>query len=268
MKLLYSLCVAFVTTSVQAKVTYTELAENRAKGLHLLSLQPDVDPVWKTEDEKLDLMRADVNFMDVTEVFDPDEPRVPLRKTSNLLTYPPPRHQAQVKKIITTLSLPNIKNHVNSLSDFHDRYVSTQGGADAADWILRTVQAIIAKYPGTGATVKAFPHSWPQHSTIASIPGKTHGPVTIVSAHVDTINLDYGQLYERAPGSDDDATGCAELLEAFRALLQSGFKPTTPVEFQWVSGEEPGSIGSQAIANSYKRAGVQVKGMMNIVLAG
>ncbi|KAG6845130.1 hypothetical protein H0H87_000366 [Tephrocybe sp. NHM501043] len=269
MRLFYSaICAAFTISGVYAKITHTELAENKAKGLRLLSLQPDVDPIWKTENEKLELKRRDVNFMDVTEVFDPDAPLAPLRKTTNLIKYPAPMYQAQVNKIISTLSLRNIKNHVNHLSSYHDRYITTQGGADAADWILKTVQDIIARYPGNGATVEAFPHSWPQHSTIARIPGKTNGPVTIVSAHVDTINLDYGKLYERAPGSDDDATGCAELLEAFRALLKAGFRPTTPVEFQWVSGEEPGSLGSQEVAVSYKKAGVKVKGMMNIVLAG
>ncbi|KAG6909006.1 hypothetical protein DXG01_002392 [Tephrocybe rancida] len=262
------ICLALTTASVHAKITHSELAENMAKGLRLLSFESGVEPVWKTEQERLDLKRAEKNFFDVTEVFDPDAPLVQLRKTTTLANFPPPSHQGAVKAVLAILSLPNIQKHVNDLSAFHDRYITTPGGTAAAKWVLKTVQDMIKKYPGTGATVKHFPHNWPQNSTIARIPGKTNGPVTIVSAHVDTINLDYGRLYDRAPGSDDDATGCAALLEAFRALIASGFKPTTPVEFHWVSGEEPGSLGSQAIAKSYKEADVKVKAMMNIVLAG
>jgi len=37
----------------------------------------------------------------------------------------------------------------------------------------------------------------------------------------------------RAPGADDDGSGSVNLLEAFRVLVTSGFKPTTPVEFHW-----------------------------------
>ncbi|KAG6839681.1 hypothetical protein C0991_012600 [Blastosporella zonata] len=265
MKFLYALlCLA--TVSVHAKVTHTELAESKAKGLRLLSLESGADPIWKTEDERNELLRSDVEFVD-----------------------PDPSHQAEINALIPKISISNLKQTVYSLSDFHDRSINTQGGSDAADWILNSVQEIIAKYPGSGATVKPFPHSWPQHSTIARIPGTTDGPLTIVSSHVDTINLDYDRFYDEAPGADDDASGCAELLETFRVLVESGFKPTTPIEFQWyvivsyldhvrdrtliihfvrVSGEEVGSLGSQEIAVSYKKAGVEVKGMMNIVLAG
>lgn len=68
----------------------------------------------------------------------------------------------------------------------------------------------------------------------------------------------------RAPGADDDGSGSVNLLEAFRALVTSGFKPTTPVEFHWYSAEEGGLRGSQAIATAYKNAGTQVKGMLQL----
>jgi len=40
-----------------------EIAKNVAKGLRLLSLQEGAEPVWKTENEVLDLLRAGVNFV-------------------------------------------------------------------------------------------------------------------------------------------------------------------------------------------------------------
>lgn len=116
-------------------------------------------------------------------------------------------------------------------------------------------------------TVSAFTHSWTQFSIIAKIPGKTSGPVTIVGAHMDSINLS-NPTSGRAPGADDDGTGTVNLIESFRALLAADFKPTTPVEFHWYSGEEGGLLGSQAIATRYKNDGVQVKAFMELDMTG
>lgn len=63
----------------------------------------------------------------------------------------------------------------------------------------------------------------------------------------------------RAPGADDDGSGTVNLIEVFRALVASGFKPTTPVEFHFNAGEEGGLLGSQGIATSYKNAAKSVK---------
>ena len=84
---------------------------------------------------------------------------------------------------------------------------------------------------------------------------------------MDSINLN-SPTSGRAPGADDDGTGLVNLLEAFRALLAAGFKPTTPVEFHWYSGEEAGLLGSQAIATSYKSAGKSVKAFMELDMSG
>jgi leucyl aminopeptidase len=87
--------------------------------------------------------------------------------------------------------------------------------------------------------------------------------VTIVGAHLDSINLNSPST-GRAPGADDDGTGVVNLIEAFRALVAAGFRPSTPVEFHWYAAEEVGLLGSQAIATNYKNAGVAVKAFMQL----
>lgn len=84
---------------------------------------------------------------------------------------------------------------------------------------------------------------------------------------MDSINLS-NPTSGRAPGADDDGTGTVNLIESFRALLAADFKPTTPVEFHWYSGEEGGLLGSQAIATRYKNDGVQVKAFMELDMTG
>jgi bacterial leucyl aminopeptidase len=54
---------AVSSLSGAAPISHDELADNAAKGLRLLSLEEGTDPVWKTEKEKLELMRADVHFV-------------------------------------------------------------------------------------------------------------------------------------------------------------------------------------------------------------
>ena len=44
-------------------IAHDEIVSNIDKGLRLLSLAENEDPVWKTEDEKLDLMRQGVKFV-------------------------------------------------------------------------------------------------------------------------------------------------------------------------------------------------------------
>lgn len=56
---------AFLALVRGSAVSEAEILENAAKGLRLLRLGPDADPVWKTEDEKLDLLRARVRFVSV-----------------------------------------------------------------------------------------------------------------------------------------------------------------------------------------------------------
>ena len=68
-----------------------------------------------------------------------------------------------------------------------------------------------------------------------------------------------------APGADDDASGTTSILSAFKALVESGFKPThSPVELHWVSAEEGGLLGSNAIAQDYASRGVKVRAMLQM----
>lgn len=117
-------------------------------------------------------------------------------------------------------------------------------------------------------TVNLFSHSYVQSSIIARIPGtNSAGSVTILGAHMDSINLG-DPSGGRAPGADDDGTGTVNLIEAFRVLLASNFRPTDPVEFHWYAAEEVGLLGSQAVATSYRSKGVTVKAFMQLDMSG
>ncbi|KAI0070534.1 Zn-dependent exopeptidase [Panus rudis PR-1116 ss-1] len=266
-----SLLRAFVTlalgTSLVAlavPISSSEIQAKSAQGLRLLSIEEGAVPVWKSEDEKLELMRKGTKFFDVTEVYELEQ-SLPKGKAP-AATYPAPSHQSAVNAILSTLSVSNMQSNLNTLSAFNNRYYKSSTGRDASDWILNKVKSYASGR--SDITVNPFTHSWTQYSVIAKIPGtKASSPVTIIGAHLDSINLN-SPTSGRAPGSDDDGTGTVNLLEAFRALIDAGFKPSTPVEFHWYSGEEGGLLGSQAIASNYKQAGTQVKAFMELDMSG
>ncbi|KAG6856930.1 hypothetical protein H0H87_012183 [Tephrocybe sp. NHM501043] len=262
MKLLYSfLCIAIATSSAFAKISHADLERGRAKGLRLISLEDGADPVWKTQDEKLDLVRNRVGFFDVTEVYESEAPPNCQAGPAHA-PYPAPSKQTAVRPIIDRLSLPSIQQYVQTLIQFKNRDAAEDAGVEASNYILAMVQNIISRHPPSGATVELFPHSFKQPSVIAKIPGTSNGPITIITAHVDTFNPDV--LTDPNQGADSDATGSATLIEAINALLASGFRPSRPVEFHWYAAQFMGNLGSLQISKNYKDAGKQVHALLNI----
>jgi len=241
-----------------------EIQAKVAQGFRLLSLSDDSDPVWKTESQVLDLLRHNIRFIDVTETHEIEQELNKMRSKVKVMAgpYGPPSHQDVLKPIIQNISVDNLKADLTQLSSFNNRYYKSPTGVNASAWIRSTLKEIAAGREGV--TISEFKHSWGQSSTIARIEGKVaKSPVTILGAHMDSINLN-NPMNGRAPGADDDGSGSVNVIEAFRVLLNSGFQPSTPVEFHWYSGEEAGLLGSNAIATSYAKSKVQVKAYMQL----
>jgi leucyl aminopeptidase len=159
-----------------------------------------------------------------------------------------------------------MNNYLTNLTAFNNRYYKASTGLQASVWIQNTLKSIAGSR--SDITVTAFNHSWVQTSTIAKFAGTaTTAPTTILGAHMDSINLS-SPLNGRAPGADDDGTGVVNLIEIFKTLVKTGYKPASPLEFHFYSGEEAGLLGSQAIAQSYSTKGASVKAMLELDMTG
>ncbi|KAL0056663.1 hypothetical protein AAF712_016732, partial [Marasmius tenuissimus] len=243
-----------------APISHDEIVANSAKGLRLLELEAGAEPVWVTEAEKDALIIEDKGFFDVTETYEAWQ-NLPAAKAveSSFATYPDPSRQTQVKAIINTLSISNMQTNLNTLTAYNNRRYDQATGAEASKWIADRVKSLAGSR--SDITVSQFSHTFQQPSVIAKIAGTSaSSPITIFGAHLDSTNQ--ANRTGRAPGADDDGSGTVSLIETFRALVASGFKPSTPLEFHWYAGEEGGLLGSQAVATSYKNAGAQVKAMI------
>jgi leucyl aminopeptidase len=151
------------------------------------------------------------------------------------------------------INMESFKNTVQSLSDYKNRYYQSETGVESAKWIAEQFKKIAAGR--TDVQVELFEHKWKQPSVIATIAGQ--GPhaaeVVVIGAHEDSINQSaFGSSNMTAPGADDDASGVATILEAFRVLVQTGFKPDRTLKFMTYAAEEVGLKGSQDIANHMK----------------
>ncbi|KAK7417354.1 Leucine aminopeptidase 1 [Neonectria punicea] len=223
---------------------------------------------WVTEDEKWELRRNGQRFMDITDTQNLGA----TAKTRATVTFPKKcTKQDEVAPLFKNLDKANMKVNLEKLSSFHTRYYKSEYGLQSSDWVLEKVNAII-KEAGADSTVfaESFPHTWQQHSVIATIPGQSNKTV-VIGAHQDSINLFLPSILA-APGADDDGSGSVTTMEVFRALLQSkdvieGNAPNT-IEFHWYSAEEGGLLGSQAIFQSYESTNRDVKAMLQQDMTG
>ncbi|KAI1143087.1 Zn-dependent exopeptidase [Hypoxylon sp. FL0543] len=244
-------------------------AEAETPERYLIELEPGKTQ-WVTEDEKWQLRREGLNFMDITENGDLGA----LNAASKATPVFPKKVQLQseIHPLLKNLSKDLLKEHLEKFSSFHTRYYKSDYGRQSSEWLLKTVRDTITDAGADKYGVKAehFKHSWGQNSVIATIPGQSNSTV-VIGAHQDSINLWLPSVLP-APGADDDGSGTVTILEAFRVLLSSedvikGNAPNT-IEFHWYSAEEGGLLGSQAIFSDYEKKGRDVKAMLQQDMTG
>lgn len=234
-------------------------------GLRLLKLGSDEEPVWKTVAERLELVRSDTGFIDVTKTYERSKKLGPVAQKLAKADYPSPSHQSAVEPLLSKLSTFAQRADLTEYStSFHNRYYEAKEGAEASEWIQSTVRAIASDAGRTDIKVTAFEHDFIQTSTIVEFAAEdASGEITILSGHMDSINQSDPET-GLAPGADDDGSGTVNLIDIIRVLAQSGYKPATPLEFHFYGGEELGLLGSGDIATSYRSAGKSVKGVLQL----
>jgi leucyl aminopeptidase len=168
-----------------------------------------------------------------------------------------------VEPMMAELSATNLHETVQHLSSYHNRYYRSETGVEAAHWIKSAFETYATGR--SDVTVTLVSHGFDQPSVVARIQGS--GPnaneIVVIGGHEDSIQQSFfGGGDGPAPGADDNASGTATVLEVFRAVVQSGFRPNRTLEFMTYAGEEKGLLGSQDIAETYRNEHKQVVGAM------
>lgn len=201
-------------------------------------------------------------FMDVTDH--------PLKKTLFLKPLSSLRDRKLLRRkslepMLDLLSADNLHQTVSKLSSFKTRYYNSPSGVSAAHWIRDQFKTIGRNR--TDVEVELFQHSFKQPSVIARIKGNgaRAKEKVILGAHLDSIKVNFIGMPEpngTAPGADDDASGVATIMEAFRVMVESGYRPERTIEFIGYAAEEVGLRGSQDIAQRYQGENQNVIGVI------
>ncbi|PVG04195.1 Zn-dependent exopeptidase [Serendipita vermifera] len=215
----------------------------------LVQMQDSQDPIWITELEKIYAKASGKKFFDIT-----DHPETTF-KTVESKPFPKPNASEIVSDVIARLSTEGPERNLATFTSFRTRYYRSDTGRESQKWLLGRIYELTSQYVREDIDVAEFPHSWGQNSIVAKIPGSAPKGTVIISAHQDSINA---WPFLPAPGADDDGSGTMTIFEAYRALLDAGYKPVNNVEFHWYSAEEGGLLGSQAVSADYAKRHIPV----------
>lgn len=167
-----------------------------------------------------------------------------------------------ISEIIGQLQEDSLKSHIQNLQDFQTRLCITPQFFESALWVADRFQA----YGLESVAVDTFDFTFygnPYQSANVrgELPGTLAEPgIVLITGHLDAIT--YTSPYDFAPGADDNASGCATVLEAARILSQYEFPNT--LRFVCFGAEELGLIGSEYYAENSFNLGENIVAVMNL----
>eukprot|EP00002_Diphylleia_rotans_P011335 TRINITY_DN223_c0_g1_i1.p1 TRINITY_DN223_c0_g1~~TRINITY_DN223_c0_g1_i1.p1 ORF type:complete len:396 (-),score=37.80 TRINITY_DN223_c0_g1_i1:321-1508(-) len=221
---------------------------------------------WVKASEVAQLMLSETGFMDITE-HPFLEGLTPVNsnggsesesenETSSIPTAP--RFPGLVSPLLPLLSIDAWKKTVDTLAAYGTRFYRSTTGASSSQWVAEQYRTIAQGSQRSDLSVRTFAHAnYNQVSVIARMEGDgTSSEIVVLGGHLDSISSG-----SSAPGADDDASGTATVLEVFRVLVQSGYKPRRAIEFHAYAAEEAGLLGSQDVAADYSARRIQVAAM-------
>jgi hypothetical protein len=146
-----------------------------------------------------------------------------------------------ITDIVSAISKDSLTANMQSMVDFGTRYMYAENRREVAEWIAGKFlsygvsDVVLDSFKIMGDTVPEDT-VW-QYNVVATIEG-TSAPdeIYILGTHHD----DYsdGNLYQIAPGADDNASGCAVALEMARVFQLKGFHPASTIRLVTFAAEE------------------------------
>lgn len=165
--------------------------------------------------------------------------------------FPKATPDPAIEKILDLLDSASYKQYLSTLSeDLDSRYLCSPQVLDARDIIKQYFKEL-----GLETYVVKFPcYCWPKRCNAPqgyNVIGIKRGRVSpqkfcLVGAHYDSVN--YDAPCKNAPGSNDNASGIAGVMELARIF--SKLDTRISVVFAAFSGEEQNLLGSEALVQS------------------
>ncbi len=160
-----------------------------------------------------------------------------------------------------------------------DRTSETRGIAAAQAWAMGELEAIRERSGRADMIVELMRHVQPKtrrvpeetdlFNVVAILPGtmpEAKDRYHVVLGHLDSINGSMMDAEADAPGANDDASGCAAVLELARVLSTKGSEVS--LVFLMTSGEEQGLLGAGFFADHAVKQGWRVDAVLNNDMIG
>ena len=188
----------------------------------------------------------------------PDRRHVLLAGAAAMLARPARAQDDPITGLVDQVSGAELTNHVLGLTSFPTRFTEHPDFPAVEAWVSGMMAA--------HGTVMRQPFVMPSGKERANlILGDVHDPrgVVLIGAHYDSASED---PMHNAPGANDNATGVAAMLEAYRVLSAAGLrKGVVAVAF---AGEEQGFFGSAACAERAVAEDWPIEMMVNLDMLG
>lgn len=177
-----------------------------------------------------------------------------------------------------TLEPRPLRRMIDVLADdtFEGREAGSRGGQAARGYLVQQLQRSgLRGGAGSGGTfLQAFGAGY--HNILAQIPGqdpKLRDEYIVISAHYDHVGYgkrsnSLGPVGYIHNGADDNASGCALLIELARALNHAEPKPARSLYFALWDAEEKGLLGSEHWLLHGPIPRSQIRLMINLDMVG
>lgn len=158
------------------------------------------------------------------------------RRASGLRSEP----RDWIQDLVTAVQQPSYQSDLETLASRHTRLSTSDDFAELAQWAEE-------QFAGFGfETRREFVsvNGGASRNVVADKSGRRQGPrdLIVVTAHLDSINLEGGEA-SSAPGADDNASGSAAVLAMARLLAHH--EAAHDMRFILFGGEEQGLFGSR-----------------------
>ncbi len=195
-----------------------------------------------------------------------------------------PKKSLEIAAMVNEIKPSNIEQTIRSLAGFGTRNtLSSQdnpkrGIGAARDWIYNEFKKIseatggrliVEKQTFLQPAAARVPKPTILTNIVATLPGdlpEAQNRRLIVSGHYDSMCASPTDAEHDAPGANDDASGCAAVLEIARAMSNRRFRAT--LVFVCVAGEEQGLLGSGYLAEQAKLKNWNIEAMFTNDIIG
>jgi hypothetical protein len=167
---------------------------------------------------------------------------------------PQPVSESLVQSLVARVNQDSLLSHIDRLVGFYTRYSTTESCRRAVEWVQTRFQG----WNCDSTALETFRSGYAPNVIGCKFGTVNRRPIWVICGHADNTS-DYAP--SRCPGSDDNASGTAAVIEACRVLAEIEFDQT--VYFIGFSGEEQGLYGSDSFTRRASRRGDSIKAALN-----